>query len=197
MEFDRIIEKRSSVRSFKGRVVSWKDVLYAVDAATKGPGAGGDLALKFIIVENPDTIDKLADHADQSWINKSSMILIVTSDDKHLEKLYGDRGRVYSRQQAGAAINTILLKLVDLGLGACWVGSYDDKMIRKVLQIPEEKQIEAIIPIGYEKPAIKKASKSRKRKIEHYLFWDKWNQKSRNYLFKETISRADEQGHPI
>ena len=199
MDFDKIVEKRHSVRTFTGKVVSWKDVLVAIDAAIKGPGAGGDLPFKFIIVENAKKIDKIAEQCDQLWINQASIIVVITSDDKHLEKMYGDRGRIFSRQQAGAAINTFLLKLVDLGLSGCWVGSYNDNKIRHLLAIPSEKQIEAIIPIGYEKPSPKtNRGKSRKRKLENYLFWDAWDQESRNPIFKENTShKFDQHGHPL
>ena len=101
---------------------------------------------------------------------------MVCSDDTHLENLYGERGRVYSRQQAGAAIQTFLLKLVDLGLSACWVGSYSDKLIRELLKIPEDIQVEAIIPVGYEKGRI---GRRKKKELENSLRWELWNVKRR------------------
>ena len=53
--------------------------------------------------------------------------------------MHGERGRIYARQQAGAAINTLLLKLTDLGLQSCWVGSYDDEKIRELLEKERQK----------------------------------------------------------
>lgn len=196
MDFDKVVEKRRSIRSFKGNVVSWKDVLLAIDSARQSPAAGGDLLLKFIIVEDPHTIDKLAKHADQDWISQASVVAVLVSDDKNLEKLYGDKGRVYSRQQSGAVINTLLLKLVDLGLSGCWVGSYDDNKIKDVLDIPKAKQVEAIIPIGYEKPAAKNMGKTRKKPLENFLYWDKWDRSKRQPIFRESQSKADLHGHP-
>src|SRR3989344_4790062 len=119
MEFDSVVRKRHSVRSFKSKAPSWRDVLEAVDSALQVPTSGGHYHIKFLFVENPETIKKISKLAEQSWIAESKFLAVVCSNDTPLEDLYGERGRVYSRQQAGAAIQTFLLKLVDLGLSAC------------------------------------------------------------------------------
>ena len=96
--------------------------------------------------------------------------------------MYNERGRVYSRQQAGAAINTILLKLVDLGLSACWVGAYSDEIIKQLLKIPEHMQIEAIIPVGYSSG---KNKKKRKISLTAALNWEQYDIKRRPTLTEE------------
>jgi len=109
---------------------------------------------------------------------------LVLSDDAQLEDIYGERGRVYSRQQAGAAIQTMLLKITDIGLAACWVGSYNDETIKQRLKIPEHVQIEVILPIGYENTKIK-SDKKEKKELDTSLYWEKWDQKKRPALFDE------------
>jgi nitroreductase len=182
MDFNTVVRKRKSIRSFKKKKASWKDVLEAVDAANQGPFAGNHNNLKYLIVEDKEKIKDLAAHCEQDWISQAGILIVVCSDDTHVENLYGERGRVYSRQQAGAAIQTILLKLTELGLGSCWVGAYSDDLVRDTLKIPEPIQIEAIIPIGYEN---KKEPKKEKKSLESSLFWEQWNQDKRPTLFKE------------
>ncbi|MBI3334374.1 nitroreductase family protein [Candidatus Pacearchaeota archaeon] len=184
MELDSVIKKRRSVRSFSDKKVSWKLLLDAIDAAVHAPFAGNYNNLKFVIIENPERLNMLARHASQDWIMDASSALIVCSDDTNLEKLYGERGRIYSRQQAGAAIQTLLLKLADLGLAACWVGAYTDSKIRNDFSIPKEIQIEAVIPIGYEKKTFKSKT-IKKKKLEAVLFWEAWDKNRRETLFKE------------
>ncbi|MEK6855780.1 MAG: nitroreductase family protein, partial [Nanoarchaeota archaeon] len=179
-------KKRRSVRSFKNKAVSWKRLMDAVDAANKAPSAGSNQNMKYILVEHPEKIETLAKLADQLWINEAQAVIIVCSDDKQLENLYGERGRIYSRQQAGAAIEHILLKITELGLSACWIGAYDDDMLRSHFGIPESQQIEAIIPIGYEKPTARaKAHKEKKKSLSQTVYWEEWGQGNRPALFKE------------
>jgi nitroreductase len=169
MDFDKVVGKRVSVTSFTSKRPSWKDAMLAVDAALQGPFAGNKNNLKFIIVEHPEIIKQLAKHASQSWIAAAKMAIVICSDDTILEEMYGERGRVYSRQQAGAAISTVLLKLVDQGLAGCWVGAYTDEIIRQILKIPGHMQVEAIIPVGYAAP---KQKKKRKLALSSSVKWE-------------------------
>lgn len=184
MEFGKAVEKRNSVRSFKDRKIDFRDIMYAVDAANKAPCAGGNYNMKFLIVEDAEKIKMIAKFADQHWIADAPVVVVACSDETHLEHMYGERGRIYCRQQAGAAIENFLLKLVDSGLSACWVGAFSDELIKQALKIPAHINIEALIPIGYEKPGrVKKAHKE--RPLENALFWDKWGEHNRPTLFKE------------
>jgi len=158
MELDLAIRKRRSVRAFKNAAPSWKDVLEAIDAANQAPFAGNHNHLKFICVEDGEKI-------------------------KELENQYGDRGRVYSRQQAGAAIQNFLLKIVDLKLATCWIGSYDDSKVRDLFKVPKHMQIEAVLPIGYEIHG--KEIHVKKKDLENVLYWEEWDKTKRPTLFKE------------
>ena len=188
MELNNVIKKRKSVRLFNTKKVSWEKVLNAIDAANQGNFAGNINNLRFIIVEDKNLIDELAKHAHQTWISNAGIIIVVCSDDKNLENMYGERGRVYSRQQAGAAINTLILKLVDEGLSTCWVGAYTDEFVRNTLKIPAHIQVEAIIPIGYEKPGAGIAKK-RKKELENTIYWEVWKKTKRPTIFKEPSTK--------
>jgi len=182
MEFDKVVESRKSVRSFKSKKASWKDVIEAIDAARKSPFAGNQNHIKFIIIEEQNVIDRIAELASQLWINESSILVVVCSDDTHLENMYGDKGKTYSRQQAGAAIENFLLKITDMGLSACWVGGFHDELVKQLLKIPEHINIEAIIPVGYEK---KKEERKKKKSLESVMFWEYWDNRKRPSLFQE------------
>lgn len=182
MNFDWIVENRKSVRRFSKSRANWKDVLDAIDLANQGPFSGNHNHLKFIIIESEDSIRSLADVCEQEWIKSVPLLVIVTSDDSHLENTYGERGRVYSRQQAGAAIQTMLLKFTELGLGSCWIGAYEDSKIRKKLGMPEHVQVEAIIAVGHEEGMMKKP---KKKDLNRSLYWESWGNDKRPLLFNE------------
>ena len=188
MEFDSIIKKRRSVRSFRAKKVDWKLVLTAIDTAIQGPFAGNQNNLRFLIIESSDLIKKISSLTRQPWISSAPTLILVCSDDTYLEKLYGQRGQIYSRQQAGAAINTILFKLVDLGLAACWVGEYSDDILKESLKIPQHVEIEAVIAAGYHGTSPetgKRAIRKYKRPLENSVYWGKWEQDQRPSLFRE------------
>ncbi len=185
MDFDSLLIKRHSVRAYKGKTVGWRDVVEAVDAARMIPYAGNSNNLKILVTFDPEKIAKVAEYAEQLWIGEAGMVAVVCSDEELLEKTYGERGRIYSRQQAGAAIQTFLLKLANDGIGACWVGAFEDKKIRSLFEIPEKIQVEALIPMGYEKA--KPVAPKYKRPLKGFMYWEKWNQKEIPSFFKEPL----------
>lgn len=170
------IEKRRSIRKFKKKEVKWGLVLEAIDAALHAPLAGNINCLKFLVVTGQDTKNALAHHADQDWIADADTIVVVCSEDIQLERMYADRAPTYARQQAGAAIQNFLLRITELGLGACWVGAYLDSAIKRDLRIPENATVEAIIPIGH--PA-EKPKAHKKAALENVIMWEHWGQKKR------------------
>lgn len=182
MDFSKLVEKRASVRKFKDKKVNWRNIVDAIDSARFIPLAGNISNIKFITIENKKTINEIADECGQSWISEVSALTVVCSDETLLEKRFYERGRIYSRQQAGAAIQNFILRLTDLGLSSCWVGSFNDSKVRRILDIPKEITIEAIIPIGYEKT---KTAPKRKTALQNVSFWEKWDQQKRGPFFKE------------
>jgi len=171
MKLDDAIDKRTSMRSYLSKKVRWDLVLEAIDAALKAPFAGNLDNLKFIIVQDQELIDQISTHCQQNWISDVNIIVVLCTDPIKLEKMYFERGLIYSRQQAGAAIQNFLLKITDLGLASCWVGAFADELIKSVLRIPEHINIEAILPVGYAKG---KARKIKKAALDTKIFWDLW-----------------------
>lgn len=181
MKFNDLLKERKSVRSFKPKKPDFEDILDAIDGAIQGPFAGNMNNLKFIIVEDQREIKLIAKHASQTWINEAKTLIVVCADETNLISQYGERGKDYSKQQAGAAIQTILLKLTELGLASCWVGAFNYEIIKELLKIPDHIHIEAILPVGYEKG---KAKKLRKQELETVLRWNNWNTYSRPAIFQ-------------
>jgi len=179
MEFDDVVEKRRSVRSFKDKKAKWDEVMEAVDAATKAPFAGNIDDLKFIVIEDKQMIEKLAHLCQQKWIGEAGIVVVVCSDNRHMINLYGERGKIYSRQGAGAAIENFLLKLADLGLSGCWIGAFADEMVEQLLKIPSHMRIEAVIPVGHERL---KTKAPRKKKLENVIYWGIWGNSKRQDL---------------
>lgn len=191
MEFEKLVRKRKSVRNFKSKIPHWKDVLYAIELANQGPFAGNQNHIRYLIIENQLTIKQLAHLCEQTWISNTKMIIVVCSNDTPIENMYGERGRVYSRQQAGAAIQTLMLALKEKSIDSCWVGSYSDELVREKLKIPQHIQIEAIIPIGFESGSEKKPAK---KDLEDTVSWETWTQSRRPSMFearKEDYSPHD------
>jgi len=158
MELDKAIKERRSVRKFKDKKPNWRDILDCIDSMRYTPMAGDNFTLKFILVDDKEKIEKLAEAAQQDFIAETKYVLVVCSDGSRTINAYGKRGEMYCKQQAGAAIQTFLLKIAEAGLATCWIGHFIDEQVKRELKIPEKIEVEAMLPIGYEfkKPLTRK-----------------------------------------
>ncbi|MFZ1970618.1 MAG: nitroreductase family protein [Candidatus Nanoarchaeia archaeon] len=169
MSINSIIESRKSVRDFKKKKPDWRDIIEAIDSARFAPCAGNNFTLKFLIVKNKEKIQGIANASEQSFIATTDYVVVIYSDPSRLINLFSERGKRYSRQQAGAAIENFWLSLIDKGLSTCWVGHFDDDMIKKLLKIPNKMELEAVFPIGYD------SGKTKRRKrldLDRILYFD-------------------------
>jgi len=172
MELDKAIQSRRSVRKFSKKKPNWRTIIECVDSARFAPMAGNNYTLKFILIDDEEKIKKIAESCQQDYISQAKYIVVACSNPSRLVNEFGKPGEIFSRQQAGAAIENFLLKIIEAGLSTCWVGHFVEEQIRKILDIPKEINVEAIFPIGfeYEKPKTRKA----KIELDRILYFDSY-----------------------
>ncbi|GAI98373.1 unnamed protein product, partial [marine sediment metagenome] len=111
---------------------------------------GGIYSLRFILVDDKEKIQKLAEACQQDFVGAVSYLVVACSNCSKTLNSYGERGKRYCKQQAGAGVQNFWLKLEEKGLSSCWIGAFADEQIKSILKIPEDVDVEAVFPIGYE-----------------------------------------------
>jgi nitroreductase len=174
MEFDNVINERKSVRKFKSKKPDWKEIITAVESALKTPLAGNIPTLKFVLVDDSQKISKIAKATQQDFVAQVHYLVVVCNDPTDVARSYAERGERYAAQQAGAAIEQFLLKLVDLGLSGCWIGAFVEDQVKRTLKIPAAVKVEAVIPIGY---SMDKSGSKRKPDLDRSLRFNEYDAK--------------------
>lgn len=151
MEFDRVVRLRRSVRSYSSRPVPEQYITQILDAADMAPSAGGLKARAFFIARSQQLRQWLARAAlDQEFIAEAPVVLIFCADLDAISE-YGQRGQeLYCIQDTSAAVQNALLKAVDLGLGACWVGAFEEEDVSRVCRLPRHLRPVALVSVGFE-----------------------------------------------
>ncbi len=166
--FDAIKERRST-RSFTENEVPRATVTRILEAAACAPSAGNIQPWKFFVVEDSNTKRELARAAlNQLWMAVAPVVVVVCADLARAEKTYGERGRtLYALQDTAAATQNILLAATALGLGSCWVGAFNERMVTSVLSLetPPLRTV-AMVPLGHAARAGKAPSR---RSIEDII----------------------------
>lgn len=153
MDFDEVVRERRSVRKFHSKKPNWRHIMEAIDAGLRAPRAGDIGSVRFILVDDQSIIQELKDACQQDFVGEVHYVVVVLNDATDLIRSYAERGERYAYQETGAAVENFLLKLVDMGLAGCWIGSFDDDLVKRTLHVPGKVSDEvfpvAIIPIGY------------------------------------------------
>ncbi len=151
MELMEAITRRRSIRQYDSdRPVDEETVDKILRAAIAAPSAGNGQSWHFEVVRDSTIKHKLATEAGhQHFLEQAPVTIVVCSDLERAEKGYGLRGRnTYSLQETAAAIQNMLLVVTSMGLGACWVGAFDEARASEILDLPKNYRPVAMIPIG-------------------------------------------------
>jgi nitroreductase len=173
METFECIEKRRAVRNFNDTPVEWEKIGNILRAGQLAPSAGNVQDWKFVVVTDKTKRAAIANSAlKQHWIAKAPVIIVIYSEPKQTQRFYGLRGeKLYSIQNAAAAVENMLLAATDQGLASCWVGAFDEVMLNSVLGAPESARPQAIIPLGYSDEQPKMPTRHRLVDITYINAW--------------------------
>lgn len=149
MTFFDLIKKRKSTRRFSSKPVEEAKIRKILKATTAGPSAGNLKAFSITVVGDSEPKKALKKAAlGQDFVSQASHILVFWADGAKSSKKYGDRGILYSIQDATIACTYAMLAATELGLVSCWVGAFDEDSVGYWLKETDKKPV-TLLPLGY------------------------------------------------
>jgi len=172
MELDKAITERRSIRSYTSKEVPQKLIDEALDLASWAPSAGNLQSRDFVVIRNQQTKDDLVIAAlGQEFIAQAPVVIVAIANLERVAE-YGDRGKeLFAIQDSATAVQNLMLALHERGLGTVWIGSFDEKKVRRVLGLPAHARPVAILPIGY--PAENPEARTHLRP-EEFVHLEEW-----------------------
>ncbi len=179
MTFDEIISSRRSVRAYDTRAVKEEDIVAMCDAARSAPSACNSQTWRFISVTDRQRIERLCDEAMRpvvrnQWLRDAPLIVAGCSQLDIVANRIGTgiTGIEYYQIDLGIAMEHMVLKATELGLGTCWVGWFKEDKVKDILDIPKRVRVSALLAVGYPKdPPPRRRSRKPLGKI---LFSETW-----------------------
>ena len=155
------IKKRRSIRQYSGGAIPKADLETIVDAGRLAPTGSNRQPWDFVVITDRAMIAQFK--VSSPWIASAAAVIVVVMDP---------RSRWWVEDGA-AAIENMLLASTALGYGSCWVEGDvlpREEQFKILLEVPEEKRVMALIPIGVaaETPA------PEKKPLEQVLHWEKY-----------------------
>lgn len=176
MDILNLLKTRRSIRTYKDKDVP-KDLLFKILEAARWAPTGANLQpWHFIIITDSETRKEIGNLArfffiKSSHVEKAPVVIALGFDTKK-----GKYGR-YDVTLAGGNIITIAHSL---GLGTCWIGAFDEKGVKKILNVPDNVEIVGLITLGYPDEEPEPPPRIELEKVVHWESWD--NVKRKNVM---------------
>ena len=158
MDFSEILKKRRTIRLFEQKKVEKNKIISLLNAARMSSCAMNKQVIRYGVVTEKKLLKDIFDgtlwaamvkpHRTPVWEKTSPCCFIVIHGPQ-------ENAASYVKFDVGAAVMSMELQAVELGLGCCWLGSFDKENVRKLLGIAEDRQVYAVVAVGYpaESPA--------------------------------------------
>jgi nitroreductase len=148
--FDTIKDRRS-IRVYKGERIPKDKLEKLLEAARLAPSAANRQNWKFIVVENEQIKNQLVTACNnQAFVGTAS----------HVIAGIGDSSQKWHQVDLAIALEHVVLEAVELELGTCWIGAFNEDEVKKILKIPQDKKVVALLTVGV--PAESPAARPRK-----------------------------------
>ncbi len=162
MDAITMIKERRSVRKYKNEKVDRKLMEEIVEISRWAPSWANFQIARYTLVDDTETIAKLATDGVQGFsynINTLknaqgvAVLSFVKGKSGRLDQ-YGDfdssNAHLWEAFDAGIACQTFCLAAHAKGVGTCIFGVIDDDSISRIVGLPEEETVAALIVYGYE-----------------------------------------------
>lgn len=168
--FDELILHRFSVRSFTSQPVEKQIILEILNAARLAPSAVNFQPWQFIVVTEPENLVGIHEVYPRVWFKEAPVCIAVCADHRKSWKRKAD-GKDFADIDIAIAVDHLVLKATEMGLGTCWVCNFDPALTRRKLLLPEYLEPLVLIPLGYTESSM--PVKSRKQ-LNEMVHWEKF-----------------------
>ena len=146
------IVQRRSVRKYTPHKPPFRLISDIIQSASQTARPGNIVSFHTIIIQDKSIIATISNLCyQQSWIAQAPCVLVITSSQNEMSKLYPDMATRFSYQVTASYITNLLLLIQAAGLSSCWIESIQEEVLKDYLNIPKSQEIHAVLPIGYGK----------------------------------------------
>jgi len=162
MKFLDLVKARQSVREYLNKSVEREKIKRCLEAARLAPSASNSQPWSFIVVDDPKLKEAVAKETFSQLIsfNRFSLqapvlIILISERPGFLNKVAeAIKDKQFSLIDIGITAEHLCLQAAEEGLGTCMLGWFNEKGVKKLLNIPPSKRVELIITVGYPESTI-------------------------------------------
>jgi nitroreductase len=172
MDLFETIEKRYSYRGeFKPDPVPREHLIKIVEAGIRAPSACNQQVVSFVIVDDPELLEKLAKTIDRPVCYTAKAMIACVADPRPVY-----REMSFAPEDCGAAVENVLLAITALGYATVWLDGVlrvEDRAERvgRLLGVPDDKTVAVVLPIGV---AVQPGAQRERLPFDQRAWFNKW-----------------------
>ncbi|MCU0852094.1 MAG: nitroreductase family protein [Thermoplasmata archaeon] len=162
MDVMAAIQARKSIRKYEDKPIPKELLDNLLESARLAPSANNAQKWSIIVITDKELLRKLVPASgNQRFVGECSAYLVGVAEP----------GAHYSAIDMTIALDHLTLYAVEKGLGTCWIGDFDEAMVKEILGIPKERAVPICLTLGF--PAQAPPARRRK-KLSELFHMDRW-----------------------
>jgi nitroreductase len=166
------VKKRYSVRSYMDKEVEKEKLLQVLEAGRLAPSAVNFQPVHLIVITKEQEKRKIYETYRRDWIKEAPVIIAVCGD--HRTSWKRNDGKDHCDIDAAIAVDHMTLAATDLGLGTCWVCAFDARRCHELLELPDNLEVEALLPLGY--PKGERPAAAKRKSLDEIVSWERYKE---------------------
>ena len=171
MDIYEVIRTRRSIRSYSEKPIPEDILLKVLEAARIAPSANNIQPWKFIVVKEKAGREEVALACMGQRFIGEAPVVVVACGLPTPSKIGGYASSVLV--DVAIAMDHLTLAARAEGLGTCWIGAFDNGVIKRLLAIPDDVQVVAVTPLGYSEGGFR--GPGRRNSLSEILASEKYN----------------------
>lgn len=141
-----LIKNRYSVRTFDTKPVSKEDLDYILECARLAPSACNKQPWQIKVIQG-EALKKFSAVYKKEGFKDAPVCMAICGD--HTNSWHRSDGKDHCDIDIAIVSDHIIMAATELGLGTCWICSFDTEFAKEFLNLPENLEPIVLIPIGY------------------------------------------------
>jgi nitroreductase len=156
VSFLDLVKKRRSTRNFSSTPVDRGKLKRCLEAARLAPSACNGQPWRFIVVESVPLREILAErafsgvHSMNAFAKKAPVLVAVVTLPTRSPAAFAGLLRRFSYPliDIGIACEHFVLQATEEGLDTCWLGWFNERAVKKILNLKREERVHILLAVG-------------------------------------------------
>lgn len=144
MEFNNVIKNRTAVRKFTEKKIDEKILNQILEAGRTAPTAKNIQPIKIYVVNSDEGLNKI-DNSTKCRYGAQTVLIVCGNKEQAYHK-----GEYSTYEMDSCIVAThMMLEATNLGIDNIWVEAFENEILRKDFEIPEELIPVMLLSLGY------------------------------------------------